>query len=199
MASGCYNRGGQRRTIEAGCGYRIVGHPQEVNAKFSRHKKYCINCKNLNIETNTTNNDIVLPKFDKDAGTMNGWKGRHINGHKPTKMKTTAFINGVRQDVIVCEDNLESAMDTTRLMDRVLCGLDEDLEQSNFIKKLIFIKNERLCETEIDKYSVSEINKMTKPKLKILVKLCEKQVDDFIDEYMDELKDENKERVRKYT
>ena len=66
-----FNRGGQRRTIELGCGWRCVGHPQEVNAKFERHKRFCNTCS-PNIKLSTS--------FNKFEGNNNGWDG--IKGNR---------------------------------------------------------------------------------------------------------------------
>ena len=103
-----FQRGGQRRTIETGCGWRCVGHPQEVNGKFKLHKKYCNTCN----ETFTEE----LPSFNKKASKINGWKGLTDRGQKPNQMLTTAFVDGVRQDIYLKDvKNLEDAMDDAKL------------------------------------------------------------------------------------
>jgi hypothetical protein len=66
--------GGQRRTIEYECGFRIVGHPNEVNQKHKRHMRLCPVC------VDTAKNLQTLPDFDKDIGRKNGWKGLTTKG-----------------------------------------------------------------------------------------------------------------------
>jgi hypothetical protein len=103
-----FNRGGQRRTIETSCGYRCVGHPTEVNKKFLIHKRYCKDCG----ET-----EYAAPEFNKEGANMNGWKGVNIKQNVPNQMLTTAFVNGVRQDILLDGvTNMEDAMDEARLV-----------------------------------------------------------------------------------
>ena len=103
-----FNRGGQRRTLEAGCGYKCVGHPTEVNKKYLLHKRYCKECGESETEP---------PEFNKEAGNMNGWKGVSLKQNVPNQMLTTAFINGVRQDILLDGiTNMEDAMDNARLV-----------------------------------------------------------------------------------
>lgn len=104
-----YQKGGQRRTIETGCGWRCVGHPTEVNKKYILHKKYCKDCGD--------NNTDKLPEWNKEAGLMNGWKGLTNKGQQPKQMLTTAFVEGIRQDIhlkdIKC---IEDAMNDAKLL-----------------------------------------------------------------------------------
>lgn len=79
-----FNKGGQRRTIEAGCGWRCVGHPTEVNKKFILHKKYCKFC----------GSHTDLPDFDKTAGNMNGWKGHFHNNNSKKETISYVSVNG---------------------------------------------------------------------------------------------------------
>ena len=86
-----YNKGGQRRTIEAGCGYKCVGHPTEVNKKWIRHKRTCSVCK----EGNSLKE---LPTHNKEGGLTNGWNG--FTGKKQSnRVLTTAYIDGKRNDI----------------------------------------------------------------------------------------------------
>lgn len=105
--------GGQRRTIEVGCGYRCVGHPQEVNKKYLIHKRYCKDCGD--------NNTDVLPEFNKLGGKINGWKGVTNRNQQPNQMLTTAFVDGVRQDIFLKDvKTMADAMDNARLTAAIL-------------------------------------------------------------------------------
>jgi len=78
--------GGQRRTIEISCGWRCIGHPNEVNKKLARHERYCPSC--------SQHSTIKLEPFNKEASKMNGWDGLTAKGQKPTQMSTNAISNG---------------------------------------------------------------------------------------------------------
>jgi hypothetical protein len=109
-----YQRGGQRRTIEAGCGWRCVGHPQEVNKKFILHKKYCNTCRE--------HHNQELPDFNKEGGKMNGWKGITNRNQQPNQMLTTAFINGEHYDIFSKATSMKEAMDDTYLTANLIAG-----------------------------------------------------------------------------
>jgi len=109
-----FQRGGQRRTIEAGCGWRCVGHPQEVNGKFRIHKKYCDTCR----ESHTQE----LPSFNGEAGKINGWKGITNRNQQPNQMLTSAFIEGEQYDIHTKAKNMKEAMDETYLTANLIAG-----------------------------------------------------------------------------
>lgn len=103
-----YQKGGQRRTIEAPCGWRCVGHPQEVNKKYLLHRKYCKEgCKEITTD---------IPEFNKEAGLMNGWKGITNRNQQPNQMLTTALVDGERYDIFTNANTLEKSMEDTRLL-----------------------------------------------------------------------------------
>jgi hypothetical protein len=103
-----FNRGGQRRTLEAGCGWRCVGHPTEVNKKYKLHRKYCKTCGEV---------EYQAPEFNREGANMNGWNGVRLKPNCPNQMLTTAFVNGVRQDILLDGiNNMENAMDEARLV-----------------------------------------------------------------------------------
>jgi hypothetical protein len=60
-----YRCGGQRRTVEFGCGVVIRGHPTEVNKKSQRHCRICPECKGC----------YKPSEFNKTDGDANGWGG----------------------------------------------------------------------------------------------------------------------------
>jgi hypothetical protein len=85
-----FNKGGQRRTLELGCGWRCVGHPTEVNKKFIIHQRHCKECGEAKIQ---------LPEYSRIAGDTNGWKGQ---SHKPNSKKetiTSVSCNGTTQNI----------------------------------------------------------------------------------------------------
>lgn len=100
-------KGGQRRTIQAECGWRCVGHPQEVDGKFRIHKRFCKTC----VESQTE-----LPAFNKAAGLINGWKGLTEKKQKPDEILTT-IVGGDRVNDILIRgvNNVESALDGARI------------------------------------------------------------------------------------
>jgi hypothetical protein len=78
-----FNRGGQRRTIEAGCGWRCVGHPNEVDSKYKIHKKFCNTCKDNNFD---------IPKFNRTNGDINGWKGNKLKPNQNKEIATSCIV-----------------------------------------------------------------------------------------------------------
>ena len=107
-----YSKGGQRRTIVTGCGWRCVGHPQEVNGKWAIHRRFCKDCKDTQTEE--------MPDFDKTAGMMNGWKGINNRNNQPDQHLTSAFVNGERYDILTEAPTLEKAMDEVVLTANIL-------------------------------------------------------------------------------
>ena len=84
------NMGGQRRTIEVSCGWRSVGHPNEVNKKFELHKKHCKICGSSNYSPSP---------FDRTAGDINGWKGQFHNHNTKKESITSVSVNGVKTNI----------------------------------------------------------------------------------------------------
>jgi hypothetical protein len=97
------NFGGQRRTIETGCGWRCAGHPREVNGKFKIHKRLCDVCR----ESHTKE----LPKFSNEAANINGsWKGNKCINNQPNQILTTALVDGEQYDIVCDSNNINNAM-----------------------------------------------------------------------------------------
>lgn len=63
-----FNRGGQRRTIDFPCGFRLQGHPNELGLKTKLHTKTCEYCKSNATHTDTN-------PFNKTHAKANGWDG----------------------------------------------------------------------------------------------------------------------------
>jgi hypothetical protein len=68
MSHKTFNKGGQRRTIDFPCGFKLQGHPNELGLKTKLHKKTCEHCKCVDAHTD-------LPAFNKTHGNANGWDG----------------------------------------------------------------------------------------------------------------------------
>lgn len=114
-----FDRGGQRRTIVAPCGWRRVGHPKEINNIFNMHKRYCKTCFNDN---------TILPEFNKSSGLFNGWDG--IRGKDNCKeISTTVFTNGKMIDVITNSTSITQATEI----------IDMEKEQIKYMSELVDI------------------------------------------------------------
>ena len=99
-----FNRGGQKRTIELACGFRIVGHPREVDGKHKIHKKRCSTC---------SEEDIKIPKFNQESGELNGSNG--FRGEKKlTKMRASTIVNGVQTDIMTDATTVEKAISSVK-------------------------------------------------------------------------------------
>lgn len=143
-----YQKGGQRRTIEAGCGWRCVGHPTEVNKKYARHKRVCKDCKE-------SNSLAELPEFDKTAGLVNGWKGITNRNQQPNQMLTTAYIDGERNDLFINGvTNMEDAMSDARLTAALIA--DKVIPSTNKLSKEDIKKMKRQTK-EKDEKELEEI------------------------------------------
>ena len=79
-----FNKGGQRRTIQAPCGWTAVGHPREVNGKYNIHRRFCEICKDCESE---------VPEFNKANGNYNGWKGISNRNHTGKGTISNQFIS----------------------------------------------------------------------------------------------------------
>ena len=74
--------GGRRRTLTAACGYSLAGHPNEVNALFKRHQRYCATCKGNSV-----------PDFDAAAAKNNGWDGLQQNRKLVSKYNASSSVH----------------------------------------------------------------------------------------------------------
>lgn len=97
MSFGLYNKGGQKRTIDASCGWRRTGNPSEVNKLYCIHQKVCSDCRTQKLNTS----------FDKTSGRINGWG----NDYKHSEVKVNSYINGHRMDYKVKASTTAKALD----------------------------------------------------------------------------------------
>jgi hypothetical protein len=179
---GQFNRGGQKRTTELPCGKRIIGSIREVNGRVDIHRKCCKICIDLAAEGGF----CELPKFNKEAGNINGWNG--VRGiQKPSKMMTTAIVNGVMSDYIVDASSVSEATTTTKvkIMARHLLeesDSDEEDEHTKLVNKIIEIEGNwnGISPLASDKYSGCELDEMPDAKLKIILNLINRQIKDVL-------------------
>ena len=106
-----YNRGGQQRTIQAGCGWCRKGHPTEVNRLYRLHMKFC--------KEGCGDTNYAAPEFNKEAGNMNGWKGSNIKGGKTNQVQSTCLVDGKRIEVISQASSISEAMSDLRLSENI--------------------------------------------------------------------------------
>lgn len=112
------NMGGQRRVTQSTCGWGCSGHPSEVNKKFERHKRYCNECKGMDI-----------PKFNHIAANINGWRGTNVDGRADERV-VTAVIDGVPLNFgIRGEKNIDSAFKRTGEIIRTTTSLCSNCHQ----------------------------------------------------------------------
>ena len=114
-----FNKGGQRRTIEAPCGWRCVGHPQEVNGKFRIHKRICSTCKDGKTQ---------LPEFSRENGDDNGWdgivnKGCRGKGTIAKNFVSTCVIDGKQVDIRQEATSVDNAVDKIKENEAVLAEI----------------------------------------------------------------------------
>lgn len=104
--------GGQRRTIEAPCGWRCVGHPQEVNKKWERHIRLCSNCKETQVKE--------LPEHNSNSGQINGWNGiqqtKNGNVKLINKNISTVFLDGEEIEVTTERGSVTQAIDSIKFI-----------------------------------------------------------------------------------
>lgn len=106
-----YNRGGQRRTIQSGCGWCRTGHPTEVNRLYILHKKFC--------KDGCGSSGYEAPEFNKEAGNINGWKGSTIKGYKPRQVQSTCLVDGKRIEVMSEASSIDEAVRDFKINDNI--------------------------------------------------------------------------------
>jgi hypothetical protein len=173
-----FNRGGQKRTIELPCGKKIIGSVREVSGKINIHRKNCKIC----IELVKDVGFCEIPEFSKVAANINGWNG--IRGDNiPTKMMTTVTVDGVRGEYMVDASSIAEAEKKVKLM--VTKKEEEDKEDKieeehkNLVDKVIWLLHNSPCQLKANKYSGCELDAMPNAKLKIIINLCEKEINDY--------------------
>jgi hypothetical protein len=110
-----FNKGGQRRTMETPCGWRCVGHPNEVKGKYNIHKKFCETCKE--------NENTEIPKFSRENGDINGWNGINVKNNHITKVVSTCLTNGRRLDIVNDAKSIHDAVEQLKENDNLLATI----------------------------------------------------------------------------
>jgi hypothetical protein len=180
-----FNRGGQKRTIELGCGFRIVGHPREVEGKLKIHKKRCSACSEF---------DTKVPEFSREAGVINGWNGCR-GGKKTTKMMTTAFVNGEMSDYLVDASSIAEANEKVKLISSLeeeklnsessessdSDDEDPDPQHRKLVKDIIKLAHRwegEILNLASNKYSGCGLAALPTEKLFLLIKVMNQQISD---------------------
>jgi hypothetical protein len=176
-----YNRGGQQRTTQLPCGMVFKGHPNEVNKKVDRHRKYCKYCLNLTTELDIKSL-VEMPEFDKTAAKMNGWNGITAKLHIPKQMMTTACYDGKVEDYIVSANNIPEA--TRKVKEQIIAESNieydsDDEEHNDLVDEVIDLILTSPCRVKADDYSGCGLDAMSNAKLRILIKLTKKEIDDY--------------------
>ena len=166
-----YQKGGQRRTMEAGCGWRCVGHPQEVNGKWAIHRRYCNECRETQLEE--------LPEFNREAGLMNGWGGITNRNQQPNRMLTTAVVEGEPMNIITNTNSIQNAMDEARLSAEIIEGNAEPV-LTRKQKKRMRVKAKKQAKKEAKQDEGRELIARA-----IFKNVPFDKVDDFLDKFED--------------
>ena len=164
-----YNRGGQRRTIELPCGFRIVGHPREVDGKIKIHRRRCPICIEISKEKGGF---TEAPKFSRVAGDINGWDGNQRSGQHTKKRVTTILGDGFRQDVFTTGNTLDEAIAITK----EYAFTEEDRHTFNEIIKLERRWGVEIPKLASNKYSGCELGALPKEKLLIIFNVMNQQI-----------------------
>jgi hypothetical protein len=103
-----YLKGGMRRTIETGCGWRCRKTPRECDALFKLHRKRCDICRDSG----------DLPAFNRENGRANGWGGVGNNYQANTEYITE--FRATREDGIKIQGAMASAQTHMPTMEELL-------------------------------------------------------------------------------
>jgi len=102
-----FNKGGQRRTAQLGCGYICSGSHRECEGKLKLHFKVCVVCQ----LSGTAERDKSRDKsFNRTLGDINKWHGFDAKGNKVNQMVSECYSEG-EEYVIFCDGkNAEEQM-----------------------------------------------------------------------------------------
>jgi len=173
-----YNRGGQQRTTQLPCGMVFKGHPNEVNKKVDRHRKYCKSCLNLATELDISSL-AEMPEFNKTAAKMNGWNGINAKLQRPMEMMTTACYDGKVEDFIVAANTIPEA--TRKVKEQIIAEEydSEDEEHNDLVEEVIDLILKSPCKVKADDYSGCGLDAMSNAKLRILIRLTKMEIDNY--------------------
>lgn len=97
------NFGGQRRTIQTGCGYTATGSVRDCNFKIKLHQKRCAICGGATLPT----------EFDRQGGAYNGWDGLRGSNRVEGRL-TTVSRNGVVFHTMTEANSMEGSFNFIR-------------------------------------------------------------------------------------
>ena len=96
------NQGGQRRTIQLGCGYTTKGSVKECEFKMKLHSKRCSLCVG----------NHKSKEFDNSMALHNGWNG--LKGSNRVTSVVT-YTNSKDSYCIINTNNKEKALKISRI------------------------------------------------------------------------------------
>lgn len=102
------NFGGQRRTIQSGCGYTATGSVRDCNFKIKLHQKKCDICKG----------GIVPTEFDRLGAEFNGWNGLR-GSNKVEGRLSMVSRRGVISHTLTEANSMEGSFNILRRIDNI--------------------------------------------------------------------------------
>lgn len=159
------SNGGQKRTIQYGCGFILKGHPTEVNKKHVRHLRFCSQCSEC------------LPKkledFSTSNGLINGWDGLSRKGDIINTKSVSLTRDGNTTNILTNAkgNTYERSLDP---ISSVILG-EEDTSNKEGIISMITEIRELLRNSahyqhiqRFDKYTEEKMLSMTRAQLEII-------------------------------
>lgn len=98
-----FNYGGQRRTVQTGCGYTASGSVRDCNFKINLHKKNCPMCSGA----------VTPTEFDSVGASYNGWDGLRGSNKVEGKMSLISK-NGTEYHSLTEGNSMESSFNINR-------------------------------------------------------------------------------------
>lgn len=105
MPKSTYNMGGQRRTINAPCGWMCKGSIREVNGRLRIHQRSCGACADV---------DTNLPAFNSTIGANNGWGG--VVGSRRTNNIETLVTSSTLMDAVTIKTDANDIPTATTML-----------------------------------------------------------------------------------
>jgi|688.fasta_scaffold68860_2 hypothetical protein len=107
-----FQKGGQRRTIETGCGWTCRKSPREADALFRMHRRHCELCKGSG----------DLPEFNRVNGKANGWGG--VGNNFKVQQGYTSEFRTITEDGEVASGLIKTDTPNMPTIEELLPALD---------------------------------------------------------------------------